>query len=643
MGTLSMPQLSKRHDILVISLGLTTLYFLWVSLFADHYVLRTFGSNIFSIISIVVAFLWLVPSIKLTTSDRALWCWLLFGTGSILIAEIIWFTYESIFKINVPYPGLHDVFYLLQLFGYLMAVGYKVVHPDRKYSLIKFLLDLSMIMVVLISLAWYFLIEPLVFDGEIRLFEIIVSVIYPVGDVLLLFGLLMIYYVSSYLHLNKALRLLLIGVAIQIIADVSYLYMMIHYSYDSGSWIDPLFSLAVMLIAGSFYYRDDVYTRATDTYRKKRIRHYILPYVNVFLLLILLVIDERKDTVLLMGAMVTFILVVARQIFVILENHYLVQAYEKKTIDLAISEQRYKSLFHYHPDAVFSIDSEGYFTSVNDVTCQWFKRSKEELIGTYSLVVLKNSDRDQLIADKLKLYQGETKRYQCQLESAADHRIIQLTVIPILVEEIFTGMFGIGKDITAEIKEQKQVKKLAYYDSLTGLKNRSAFHYDLNHGLLNHRERPFYIGFLDLDNFKAINDTLGHHIGDRLLIDIAQRLKLTIKSYDQDAVIARLGGDEFTFIVHASSEDVMQQLAQQLVNVVETPVIIKETTVFTSPSIGISHYPTNGDTLEELIQQADKAMYHVKSSSKCGYKFAKDLSVNNTLKINEKHPVYNRC
>lgn len=183
-------------------------------------------------------------------------------------------------------------------------------------------------------------------------------------------------------------------------------------------------------------------------------------------------------------------------------------------------------------------------------------------------------------------------------------------------------MFGIGKDITAEIKEQKQVKKLAYYDSLTGLKNRSAFHYDLKQGLLNHQERSFYIGFLDLDNFKAINDTRGHHIGDRLLIAIAKRLKLTIRSYDQDAVIARLGGDEFTFIVHVSSEDVMTQLAQQLVNVVETPVIIKETTVCTSPSIGISHYPTYGDTLEELIQQADKAMYQVKSSGKGGYKFA---------------------
>ncbi|MGM0523034.1 MAG: hypothetical protein ACQER2_03165, partial [Bacillota bacterium] len=215
-----MGQFKNKYHYLWISIGLTVVYLLWSLIFTQNDSMRTTGGNILSLISVTLAFVWLLPAVKLRSEDRGLWCWLLFGTGSILLAEVIWFTYETMLRQAVPYPGLPDVFYLLQLFGYLMAVGYKVVHPDRKFSFVKFLLDLLIIMVVTISLAWYYLIEPLVFDGGMRLFEIVVSVIYPVGDLLLLFGLIMIFYLASYVHLNKALRFLLIGVFIQIFADV---------------------------------------------------------------------------------------------------------------------------------------------------------------------------------------------------------------------------------------------------------------------------------------------------------------------------------------------------------------------------------------------------------------------------------------
>ncbi|GEM05167.1 hypothetical protein HMI01_21550 [Halolactibacillus miurensis] len=618
-----MMRLKNKHNYLWISIVLTALYLVWNLMFSNSDNMRTTGGNILSLVSMMLAFIWLWPAVKLRSDDRGLWCWLLFGTGSILLAEVIWFTYETILGQAVPYPGLPDVFYLLQLFGYLMAVGYKVVHPERKYSFVKFMLDLLIIMVVTISLSWYYIIEPLVIDGDMRLFEIVVSVIYPVGDLLLLFGLVMIFYMSAYVYANKALRLMLFGVVIQIIADISYLVMTIHFDYQSNNWIDPFFSLAVMLIAASFYFRDEEEMTRAHHPVKRRARHYILPYVNVFLLIVLLVVDERQDTVLLIGAIVTFILVIVRQVFVILENHYLVQAYEKKALDLAISEQRYKSLFDYHPDAVFSIDSDGYFTSVNDVTCEWFQQPKARLVGRYSLDVLLTSDREQLITDRDAFYQGETKQYQVTLDVSDKQRVLHLTVIPILVEGIFTGMFGIGKDITADVLKQNQVRKLAYYDSLTGLKNRTAFRYDLTKRI-KEDTYPCYIGFLDLDNFKAINDSLGHQVGDALLIEIATRIKTTIRACDSDAVIARLGGDEFTFIISGQSDQLIEHLLKQIVALVETPVTFGDTTIFTSPSIGVSHYPSDATSLELLMKQADEAMYLVKTNGKCGYRFFND-------------------
>ena len=143
---------------------------------------------------------------------------------------------------------------------------------------------------------------------------------------------------------------------------------------------------------------------------------------------------------------------------------------------------------------------------------------------------------------------------------------------------------------------------------------------------LSEDQQPCYIGFLDLDNFKAINDSLGHHVGDVLLVEIAARLKTAIKAVDSEAVIARLGGDEFTFVVSGLSHQEMEDLLKRMVMLVETPVRVDETTVFTSPSIGVSHYLSDATTREQLLKQADEVMYQVKTSGKCGYRFFNDQS-----------------
>ena len=143
---------------------------------------------------------------------------------------------------------------------------------------------------------------------------------------------------------------------------------------------------------------------------------------------------------------------------------------------------------------------------------------------------------------------------------------------------------------------------------------------------LSEDQQPCYIGFLDLDNFKAINDSLGHHVGDVLLVEIAARLKTAIKAVDSEAVIARLGGDEFTFVVSGLSHQEMEDLLKRMVMLVETPIRVDETTVFTSPSIGVSHYPNDATTREQLLKQADEAMYQVKMSGKCGSRFFNDQS-----------------
>lgn len=161
-----------------------------------------------------------------------------------------------------------------------------------------------------------------------------------------------------------------------------------------------------------------------------------------------------------------------------------------------------------------------------------------------------------------------------------------------------------------------QLTELAYYDSLTGLPNRRLFEDRLGQILAHARrhEQMAAVLFLDLDGFKRINDTLGHHVGDRVLHLVGQRLKGCIRESD---TVARLGGDEFTIILAdiALDQDALE-VAQKILKTFVNPFVVNEHEVMLSPSIGISVYPADGADVESLVKRADLAMYQAKEKGK---------------------------
>lgn len=186
-----------------------------------------------------------------------------------------------------------------------------------------------------------------------------------------------------------------------------------------------------------------------------------------------------------------------------------------------------------------------------------------------------------------------------------------------------TGNFMLVlKDITERIAYEEELKRLATFDSLTGLPNRAL----LNKSLLQiiasakrHKENRFCILFLDLDRFKIINDTLGHEVGDLLLIEIANRLKKALREED---VIARLGGDEFVIIINnlRRIEDV-QICCENVIRQFRSPITISGNELFTGLSIGIATYPEDGTRAETLLKNADAAMYNSKNNGGNSYSF----------------------
>lgn len=167
----------------------------------------------------------------------------------------------------------------------------------------------------------------------------------------------------------------------------------------------------------------------------------------------------------------------------------------------------------------------------------------------------------------------------------------------------------------------EQVTHLAHHDGLTGLPNRTLFYDRLNQAIARARrdKESVAVLFLDLDGFKKINDTLGHDIGDALLIETAKRIKSCVRESD---TVARMGGDEFTAILcNVGTKNGKETVAQKILDAIRLPFELREQTCAVGVSIGIAVYPDSGSNCEELVKVADTAMYLAKDGGKNCYRF----------------------
>ena len=176
-------------------------------------------------------------------------------------------------------------------------------------------------------------------------------------------------------------------------------------------------------------------------------------------------------------------------------------------------------------------------------------------------------------------------------------------------------------DISEKKKSEELIRQHANFDTLTGLPNRRMFNDRLTMQIkrAQRAQLPFALLLLDLDRFKEVNDTLGHHAGDALLIEVAARLKSCIRESD---TVARLGGDEFTVILsEPSEEDAVQRVVEAIHRTVAEPFNLSGELVHTTASIGVTFYPRDASDPESLVKQADQAMFAAKAQgpNRCSY------------------------
>jgi len=176
---------------------------------------------------------------------------------------------------------------------------------------------------------------------------------------------------------------------------------------------------------------------------------------------------------------------------------------------------------------------------------------------------------------------------------------------------------GVVIDITERKLAEEQIRKQAYYDYLTDLPNRK-FVQDRLHALLQRSPERVAVAFMDLDGFKAVNDTLGHDAGDAILQEVSRRMRARLRPGD---ALGRLGGDEFLAVMEGAEPSAVAAVAQGIIDAVSRPYDIQGRRAVITLSMGISMYPEDGETIEALTKRADQAMYLAKTSGKNRYCF----------------------
>ncbi|TFW16520.1 EAL domain-containing protein [Massilia arenosa] len=292
------------------------------------------------------------------------------------------------------------------------------------------------------------------------------------------------------------------------------------------------------------------------------------------------------------------------------------QAEEKLRLNATVLEQI--------ADGVMVIDVAGRIVAINPAFTQVTGYTEQEAIGKpFSLT--RSSRNDEAFYEQLWRDLGTTGYWRGELwnvRKSGDLYLEWLTVSAVRDEHgLCTHYVAVFSDITKVKESQEKLDHMAHHDPLTQLPNRALFHDRLQHALQRSARagQQLAVLFIDLDRFKNVNDTLGHHVGDELLKKVATALTGRLREGD---TLARLGGDEFIVMLeNIEGEFSAGHVAEKLMALFEQPFVVQDYELFVTASVGISMFPKDATDLNMLIRNADVAMYQAKARGRNGYQF----------------------
>ncbi len=482
----------------------------------------------------------------------------------------------------------------------------------------KFLLDAAMVLVGGAVAIWYFSVRPTAASEESSHVVTLLAFAYPLASMLVLLGVTTVLLRRPVDGNRLAFRLVVTGVAVGVVADLTFNLVQLELGSRSASWADAVFLLCyVMLIGGAeLYWRRPVARRETSAVPLTRLQAISpLPYLAVgttYALLLFVALRPWTDPIsgLAVGALLVTGLVVLRQLLTVGENVRLLADHSARQ-----NEARFRSLVQHSSDVIIVTRADGAVRFVSPSASRVLGYDPSSMVRRSVSELLHPDDRERAAsffstAAKTPGVTGPVEWRFSQPDGSWLHAEILATNL--LHDPTVKGVVLNTRDVSERRRLEEQLTHQAFHDPLTGLANRALFRDRVSHALAlaQRRGSPVTVLFLDLDDFKKVNDSLGHGEGDRLLIAVAERFLACARSAD---TVARLGGDEFAILIEGAEG--RDGLPDRLAAAMSHPFSLSGNQVRATASIGVASASPD-DRADDLLRNADMAMYAAKRHGK---------------------------
>nr|WP_030785254.1 EAL domain-containing protein [Streptomyces sp. NRRL S-920] len=565
--------------------------------------------------------------------------WLLFALSSAMasLGNAVWGWYEVVLQQEVPSPGLADLFFLC--FAPPAIIGLLVLakRPVTKAGWGCLALDSWLIGGSLLTLSWSLaLAHTAQFEGQ-TVAHAALSLAYPLLDIALVSMVLALHFRRSSAN-RTAVNTAIGALALTVMCDAVFTSPLLHASYRSGQLLDAGWFAGSLLLAyapwaapcharggaGQDHARgaalaepEDARSAATRPIAGSlaALTPYLAAAVCTLGILYNVLSGRSVDRVVLFTAGTVVLALVARQGIMLLDNITLTQ-------ELAQKENHFRSLVQGSSDVIMIAAPNGILRYVSPAAAGVYGRDAEELVGSELASLIHPEDLGRVVHEVRRFLAANpveepTTRIECRFRSGhGDWLNVESTV-----NRHHGGLIFNSRDVTERVRLQAQLQHNAEHDPLTDLPNRALFTRRVSQALTGRRvtDRGTAVLFIDLDGFKAVNDTIGHQAGDELLIQAARRLQEAVRSGD---TASRLGGDEFAALIvgdgtrdQAAREQHIYELADRLRITLSQPYAIDGNDVRVAASIGVA-FAEPGIGAGELLRNADLAMYRAKAAGK---------------------------
>jgi diguanylate cyclase (GGDEF)-like protein/PAS domain S-box-containing protein len=335
---------------------------------------------------------------------------------------------------------------------------------------------------------------------------------------------------------------------------------------------------------------------------------------------------DGLDAFLVWTGIVAIVLLCVHQIVVLNENHGLTVGLEarvrRRTVELLEREQHFSALVQRSSDVICVLEGDLTIRYVSDSVRRVLGLAPEELVGKAIVDVVSVDDLPPVEAlfRQVVANSDRTASAECPIHGPDGAvRFVELTVTNLLHHPAVHGIVVNTRDVTDRRALEDRLRHDAFHDSLTGLANRALLRERTQHAIARSRRTGTHVGvvLMDLDGFKAINDSLGHAVGDDVLVSIGQRLATCVRPGD---TVARLGGDEFAFLLEdLERPEEAEAVADRIIDALAQPIEIGARELIVHASVGIA--VREDEDPAELLRNADVAMYAAKDNGKAQYRW----------------------